>query len=65
MVQGERRRERVARDRGDQFLFALTTQAGDWFTEQGFAAATPEQVPPVRRAQQRERGSTGYVKRLA
>lgn len=57
--------ERVARDRGDGFLFALTTQAGDWFEDQGFVTATQEQVPPLRRAQQRERGSTGYIKRLA
>jgi len=56
--------ERIAGDRGDTFLLALTTQTGQWFQEQGFDVATPDQIPSSRRAQQRERGSTCYIKRL-
>lgn len=56
--------ERLAADRGDTYLVALTTQTGKWFEELGFMPATPEQVPPARRSQIRERGSACYIKRL-
>lgn len=42
--------EARARARGDQELFALTTQTAHWFLEQGFAPARLEDIPAERRA---------------
>ncbi len=39
-----------ARASGIRRVFALTTQAFDWFLKLGFRAATPADLPPARRA---------------
>jgi amino-acid N-acetyltransferase len=57
--------ERVAQDRSDEFIFALTTQTGAWFESQNYTEGSSKQLPPARRAQQEERGSTVFVKKLS
>lgn len=42
--------EQAARAEGLEFLFVLTTQAQDWFLEQGFRAAAIDDLPASRQA---------------
>ncbi|AEJ62062.1 amino-acid N-acetyltransferase [Spirochaeta thermophila DSM 6578] len=55
-----------ARKAGLKRLFALTTQASDWFEQMGFSLSTPEELPPERRRRYLpSRNSRVYVKDLA
>ena len=42
--------EERARREGAEALFALTTQARDWFVEQGFADSDPDSLPPEKQS---------------
>lgn len=54
---------RHAQQNGKTRLFALSTRTADWFTERGFVAASPEDLPPERHAQyvQQARQSKVFV----
>lgn len=58
--------EKAARHRGHKRLFALTTQAEDWFLEQGFRPTTAASLPAARGAlYDYERNAKVLVKALA
>lgn len=57
--------EEAAREAGSKRLFALTTRAGDWFLERGFAQASVRDLPAEREAYyDSERNSEVFVKAL-
>jgi amino-acid N-acetyltransferase len=59
------RMEALARERGLNRLFVLTTQTAHWFRERGFDPASVDALPPERRAAYNaKRNSQIYVKDL-
>jgi amino-acid N-acetyltransferase len=59
------RMEALARERGLNRLFVLTTQTAHWFRERGFEPATADDLPPARRAAYNaRRNSQVYIKAL-
>jgi amino-acid N-acetyltransferase len=60
------RMESIARERGLERLFVLTTQSAHWFRERGFQPAKVDDLPPPRRAAYNaRRNSHVYIKELA
>jgi amino-acid N-acetyltransferase len=60
------RMETLARERGLERLFVLTTQTSHWFRERGFEPAGVDDLPASRRAEYNERrNSKVYLKHLA
>ncbi|MBK1647349.1 amino-acid N-acetyltransferase [Rhabdochromatium marinum] len=58
--------EDLARERGLQHLFVLTTQTAHWFRERGFEPAALSRLPATKRANyQVERNSQLYIKPLS
>jgi amino-acid N-acetyltransferase len=59
------RLESLAKERGLERLFVLTTQTSHWFRELGYEPAEVDDLPAARRADyNRRRGSQIYLKRL-
>jgi amino-acid N-acetyltransferase len=59
------RMENIARERGLQHLFVLTTQTAHWFRERGFDPAGLDDLPHTRRAAYNaQRNSQVYIKHL-
>lgn len=57
--------ETRARQRGCREVYVLSTRTAHWFIERGFDRATPDELPPRRRASyDRQRNSKVFRKRL-
>lgn len=57
--------ERLARDRGVERLFVLTTRTAHWFRERGFEPGGIDDLPPGKRdAYNQQRNSRVYIKTL-
>lgn len=57
--------EERARDQGARQVLLLSTRAGHWFVERGYAETTPDALPAERRARyNRQRNSRVYAKAL-